>query len=490
MEPRHTLLFVALSCACMARDDPTKAVCSMPVEAPLSSLRLHIEGRVFRDALGRQVLLRGVNAGGRSKFAPFFPFEFRESQTPGEATAPPFEEALAAYADRVEAWGLNAVRLPFVWEAIEPTRGRYDELFLDRYAAMAAAFGKRGIRVLVDFHEDVFARPYCGDGFPLWACPEPVPERPADCSAWFMGCYTNPDVKRAFDRFWNNEDGLQDSFVALWRHVAGRMWSAEGVIGFDVINEPCSGTAPADAWATGTLPPFYSRLALALQETAPGALVFVEPSGFDGPFARTSLARPDAAGIVLAPHFYDPGVFLSGAWTGDHDLGVPLGRWDGYGDAWQTPVFIGEFGISRTASGAAAYIRANVDALDALLLHATLWEYSQTSAMWNSETYDVLDGNGAETDGVAALIRAFPRAVAGKIRRFVYDASSRTGTLEWDASAGGVTEVSAPVRLYPEGVEASLEGAAGCTQWRSDRGVLVALTREGAAARLTFGPRR
>ena len=78
---------------------------------------------------------------------------------------------------------------------------------------MAEALGARGIRVVVDFHQDVYARPFCGDGFPLWTIAGEVPERPEDCESWFNGYLTDDEgVGASFDRFWANEDGLRDAF--------------------------------------------------------------------------------------------------------------------------------------------------------------------------------------------------------------------------------------------------------------------------------------
>ena len=131
--------------------------CDLPRPA-LTTAKLTIDGRFFRDAIGRQVVLRGVNTGGRSKTAPFFPFPFAESGHPGQEGAPAFDVAAETYVARVEAWGLNTVRLPILWEAIEPARGSYDTAYLTRVRALIDAFGRRGIRVVVDMHQDLFAR--------------------------------------------------------------------------------------------------------------------------------------------------------------------------------------------------------------------------------------------------------------------------------------------------------------------------------------------
>ena len=61
------------------------------------------------------MLLRGVDAGGRSKFAPYMPFDY--------AVGRAFAAALAAYMDRAASWGIDAMRVPFTWAALEPTQG-------------------------------------------------------------------------------------------------------------------------------------------------------------------------------------------------------------------------------------------------------------------------------------------------------------------------------------------------------------------------------
>ena len=71
--------------------------------AELSSLRLTVDGTRLLDELGREVILRGVNADGRSKFPPFIPFDFTDTT---------FEQDLAGYLARVEEWGTTSCACP------------------------------------------------------------------------------------------------------------------------------------------------------------------------------------------------------------------------------------------------------------------------------------------------------------------------------------------------------------------------------------------
>lgn len=463
--------------------------CEAPAPPSLTSLRLTVEGRRLLDVEGREVLLRGVNAGGRSKLDPFFPFPFAESGRPEQAGAPPFEEAAAAYAARLGSWGINFVRLPFVWEAVEPARGSYDATFLGRYQALAEAFGQQGVRVLVDAHQDVFARAYCGDGFPPWACPEPLPEPPADCSGWFRGYLgQDPAMAAAFDRFWAGEDGLMDAFEDLWRHVAGALWAVDAVIGFEILNEPYPGTADERTWAAAVLVPFYERLAAALREVAPGALVFFDATGLSATTTRTSLPRPAGEGLVFAPHYYAMSAFVEGFPHDPDAIHTDLGRWADKGAEWALPVLVGEFGIKPLAEDASAYLRLTYDALDAHRLHSAQWEASTTADDWNDEAMSVVDPSGADTALVDVLARPYPRAVAGTLTAFVFDADTGEATLAYDAEAGGLTEVVVPLRRYPQGVRVSLGGVPGCAADLGAGLVVVRADRAGPAV-LELRPR-
>jgi endoglycosylceramidase len=455
-------------------EDTAAPACAPPVAMPTT--RLTIDGTRFRDALGREVLLRGANTGGRSKFPPFFPFAFDP-----QADSAAFAARADAYFARMAAWGLRTARMPFSWEALEPTRGTFDELWLSRYEAMVDAAGAHDIRVIVDFHQDVFARPYCGDGFPLWTLPEPVPPMPDDCKTWFLGYFIDPNQRAAFDRFWQNADGIQDAMEGMWRHMAKRLWAHPAVIGFEIINEPAEGSAEVEVWAPEVLTPFINRIAAAIREEAPGALLFFDSTGVEATNQTTSMARPDGQDLAFAPHFYDETIFIAG--DGDPAGANAVAGWAKFRDQWQLPVLVGEFGIPRTGGAVTTYSRAVWNALDANLLHGTVWEYSDAPDEWNEEGMSIVGLDGEEAPSALEAIRVYPSAVAGQLTSVAFDRETLAATLVWQAEVG-TTEIVAPARLYPQGPRATLTGVEGCTTW--DAGVLRVRTTSAGQATLNL----
>ncbi len=459
----------------------------MTVSRPqFGSLRLRAEGRRLRDALGREVILRGVNAGGRAKLPPFIPFAFREGGAPD---APPFDEAVGRYAGRIASWGCNLVRLPFPWEAVEPQRGLYSESWLHLYERIARELGLRGIRVIVDCHQDIFARAYGGSGFPSWALPaddDPAAQGEVSLSHWFEAYLRHPGVRRAFDRFWADEDGLLERYVTMWRKVARQLGAVDAVIGFEPINEPGWGTADWRRWAGEVLVPFYGRIARELREEAPDALVFFDATGADALAGETALTRPEGDGLVFAPHSYDGSVALSKRYDGARDYADALAAWEARGEAWNVPVLLGEFGVPADTAGGAAYLRSHYDALDRFAMHGTVWEYSEDPTYaWNDEAMSIVAPDGEETPLVDAVVRPYPRAVAGELGSFHWDPDAHAARLEWTAIENGTTEVAAPERLFPDGARVQLEGVAGEAAHDREGGVVVVWTKAAGAARLT-----
>ena len=449
----------------------SEPACSTASES-LVTKRLRVEGTSFIDDMGRQVILRGVNTGGRNKFAPFFPFPFKESGLENQANAHGFDKALNDYLDRVVDWGHNVIRLPFSWEGLEPDRGAYDATYLTRYLAMIDAADARNLRVIVDFHQDVFAAPYCGDGFPIWACPQPVPVAPDDCSGWFMA-YLEQDspIHEAYGRFWRNEDGLMDAFKAMWAHMAKATSTRDNVIGFEIINEPHNGTQDEDTWAKEELPAFYEDLSAVIRTVAPNALIFFDSTGLDAATQEPLMERPSGGEFIFAPHYYLMSIYTGGELDME-EVPKGLARWSAKGLEWKLPILVGEFGIYRALPEAREYFRVIMDALDAELLSGTAWEFSTTVDDWNNEGMSLVAPDGQESDGLQALIRPYPSAVSGRIESFTYDHQSGEARLIYEATEGGLTEIVLPDRLYGTGINVSIDTNDACYAHLADDGRL------------------
>jgi len=186
------------------------------------------DGRWLVDAQGRALMLHGVNLAASAKAPPFLPWQSKE-------------EVLA-----LRKLGFNSVRYLIVWEAVEPQPGRYDDAYLDQVAERLQWCRQAGLRVVLDMHQDLYARKYGGDGAPAWACLADGLTHNPGSSGWFMG-YLSPAVMRAFDNFYANKPtpdgvGILDRFVAMWQHVATRFRGDANVVGYDILNEPAYGS--------------------------------------------------------------------------------------------------------------------------------------------------------------------------------------------------------------------------------------------------------
>lgn len=140
-------------------------------------LKLSIEGGSFKDSLGREVVLRGINFAADAKLPakPYTPShspdndEFYDGDNVSFVGSPfPISEA-DSHLQRLKAWGFNTVRYIFTWEAIEHAGpGIYDEEFISHTIQILYKLKEYGFYVIMDPHQDVWSR-YCGgSGAPMW----------------------------------------------------------------------------------------------------------------------------------------------------------------------------------------------------------------------------------------------------------------------------------------------------------------------------------
>lgn len=128
----------------------------------------------FQDPSGRTLLLRGVNLadGKLPKDQPSHLLSCLDASSADKTTYldTPFSLASApSHLSRLRALGFTVLRLPVVWEALEPAGpGRHDEAYLAHVRALVALCTRHGLRVLVNPHQDLWSRFAGGSGAPLW----------------------------------------------------------------------------------------------------------------------------------------------------------------------------------------------------------------------------------------------------------------------------------------------------------------------------------
>ena len=130
----------------------TTAAAAAAAVLPIS---IDVASRNFVDSLGRTRIFHGMNAV--YKIAPWFP-----ATTGFDSTT----TLSRIDAKNLKSWGLNLVRLGVMWPGVEPTQGNYNSSYLDEIQTIVDNLQSEEIYVILDFHQDIFHRKYCGEGVP------------------------------------------------------------------------------------------------------------------------------------------------------------------------------------------------------------------------------------------------------------------------------------------------------------------------------------
>jgi len=247
--------------------------------------------------------------------------------------------------------------------------------------------------------------------------------------------------------------------------------------------------------------PFFNRVAKTIRAERADWLVFAEMDPFKT-FQGATFPEGCPADMVNASHWYDVATlglktFKETERTARSYVNQ-LSRYKDMSEAMPgggAPALIGEFGIPFDLDGGAAYaawaagdrsaqpwashVRALTlmyDALDALMLHSTQWNYTASNSNdlavgdgWNQEDLSIwsvdqaegrndLDAGGRALDG---FVRPFARVWAGRPIAQHFDGATGAFTAELTQESGmGPTEIFAPARVYPGGPKIVIEGPA------------------------------
>jgi hypothetical protein len=428
---------------------------------PVRTSPLWSDGVHLRDAEGRIALLRGINARVDGVFDVTF--------SDGRAALEEIPPLTSDDCRRMRELGFDLLRLPINWSGVEPAQGAYDEAYLERVDGAVGCAADAGIHVVIDIHQDAYSKEIGEDGAPLWAI-DPPPTALLGGPLTDLGSRrTSAQVMDAFRTFFDLDDasGLQAAFAEMVGHVAARWATHPAVIGFELYNEPVTGTAELDA--------FHARAGAAVRAAAPTKLVFFEPIAVRNltdfiPLPRAPFPLP---GAVYAPHIYtyvfqpDPTAFEN-ATAEQLEASVSAARDEAA--AWHTPLFIGEFGAGPTDDAVhARWTQTQMQLHDRYLASDAYWVWKESSqASWGLYDHDPASGAWTERPHVVEwLSRIHVARIAGTPRSLESSLAGDRIELALDAAA------DVPHSIYiPERFAAS--ATASCD------GVTVAAPRDAA----------
>ena len=419
MPPRATTLLATACVAGVACGDNAHPT------VPLAS-----DGTHLRDREGRIAVLRGINA----RVAGVFDVTFTDARTPLE----PIPPLTAADCQRMRALGLDLLRLPINWSALEPTRGSYDDAYLDRVDAAVRCADDAGMVVLIDLHQDAYSKEIGEDGAPLWAIQPPPTLLLAGPLTDLDARRTSAQVTDAFATFFDQADpaGLQAAFGDVLARVATRWADDPAVLGFELFNEPPVGEADVDA--------FQAVAAARVRAAAPDKLVMFEPSAVRNLFdAVPPAAAPfPVESAVYAPHvytlvFYQDQGPLERLVPADLEPSVEAARAEA--TAWRVPLLVGEYGIGPTTANADLWMGVEAELHDRFLASDAFWLWKENSqGAWGVFDHaDAPEGGDVWTERpqvVAWISRVHAARIAGDVVANTYDHA--TGALRREVARG------------------------------------------------------
>ncbi len=204
----------------------------LPIVLSCSKNRLNVgyvsvQGDKFVDEYNRTIILNGIN------YVTKHPEQYFKNDND--------EEIFKQFKE----WGFNCIRFGMSWRGIEPEPGKIDEAYLKEIDKRVKMAEENGMWLILDMHQDLYGGKY-GNGAPDWATIDnDMPHETGD--VWSDAYLVSPAIHTVFDNFWKNTPasdgvGIQDHYIFVWKTIANRYAQSPSVIGFDIMNEPFTGS--------------------------------------------------------------------------------------------------------------------------------------------------------------------------------------------------------------------------------------------------------
>jgi len=382
------------------------------------------------DPDGRRLFLRGVNANGLIQYASDYQ-----------------EEVPLAEDDFVEmeALGLNLLRLPVSWSRIMPEPDNPSHAYLEHIQAVIAMARNHRIYVIVDFHQDNYARNLApaheSDGAPLWAV--------VTDWHWNWKMSGNPAVETAWSHFWHNDPvhgkGLEDHYLDAVLFVVKGLVGEPGVLAYDLMNEPDPGWAIPGYFEARYLFPWYTRAIARLRTVDCHHLILFEPSVIrDATNVAIQCSRPfsNDPNLIYGPHCYTEVASLPFRPVGRRTNPCLYACYltaameaKGFGTPW----LFGEFGIDATPAGD-GWIQDQMRFQHQFGVGGAFWVWKQRPGFYG---WGVVHPDGSlRTKTKRAQILAEPRVLAmgGRVEGVRYDVDRKTLTVRGRLGRGAPAE--------------------------------------------------
>jgi endoglycosylceramidase len=218
--------------------------------------------KTLRDETNRPIILHGVNIV--VKRPPYLPdtekFDSMNSLTIEDVKI-------------MKTLGFNFVRLGVMWEAVEKTEKFYDIEYLKQTQKIINLLGENGIYTLIDIHQDLFSRVFCGEGVPVFysknlpykkKCNESIlsyflnlvgmctsvdtfgwkyddnglPEIESCRNDFVRTSQSSIEIGSSYGLFYDNVNNIRNNYFDFMEVIAAFFKGNEYILGMDPWNEP------------------------------------------------------------------------------------------------------------------------------------------------------------------------------------------------------------------------------------------------------------